>query len=635
MNPDPPGSLEEQVAELRSRVRRLEETLQRHGLLRMEAEGRPVTEPIKPGPSMAPVPPGPRPDREAVPPPIVAGPPIAQPIFSYSSAATPADNRSLESRIGSQWFNRVGILAVLIGMAWFLKLAIDNHWIGPLGRVLIGFVAGAALIAWSERFRNHGFAAFSYSLKAVGSGILYLSLWAAFSFFHLVPAGAAFAAMILVTAFNGFMAWVQDAELLALYAIVGGLSTPFLVSTGGNHEVTLLSYLLLLDIAVLVLVLLRPWSRLLFAAFVGTVLMFAGWWSEYYSDSQSVRTAFFLACFFLIFAIAPRLVRVKLNESHTSGWDTLALVLLPIADAALGFIGFYAIVEAAGANWAAPWLAVAFAAFYLLLLRLPAGGRFRQSPTVLSALHLTAAVVFLTIAIPLKAEGRWLTIGWLAEGAALLWVASRVRLVLLRVLALLCLAIGLVALLTVNPSASNIPFINQRFGTYLFSVAVFVFVAWVAKNSQVDAEPEYARPWTTLLAGAVLAVNALILLSISLEIHAYWSSLRWNGDWRLHHDYLMYAQFTYSAWFMVFGAILLGVGFWRRSAFLRWQALLLLAVSIGKVFLVDVSELSQGYRILSFLGLGALLLGVSFVYQHDWLNLRGPERPDTLDRRTS
>ena len=172
----------------------------------------------------------------------------------------------------SQWFNRVGILAVLIGMAWFLKLAIDNHWIGPLGRVLIGLVAGAGLIAWSERFRSRGYAAFSYSLKAVGSGVLYLSLWAAFSLFHLIPAGAAFAAMIVVTAFNGFMAWMQDAELLALYAIAGGLSTPMLLSTGENHEVTLFSYLLLLDVAVLILVALRPWSRLLFAAFAGTVL---------------------------------------------------------------------------------------------------------------------------------------------------------------------------------------------------------------------------------------------------------------------------------------------------------------------------------------------------------------------------
>jgi uncharacterized membrane protein len=84
----------------------------------------------------------------------------------------------------------------------------------------------------------------------------------------------------------------------------------------------------------------------------------------------------------------------------------------------------------------------------------------------------------------------------------------------------------------------------------------------------------------------------------------------------------MYAQFTYSAWSMLFGALLLAVGFWKKSAFLRWQALILLAGSIAKVFLVDTSQLSQGYRILSFLGLGALLLGVSFAYQRDWLNLR-------------
>ena len=69
----------------------------------------------------------------------------------------------------------------------------------------------------------------------------------------------------------------------------------------------------------------------------------------------------------------------------------------------------------------------------------------------------------------------------------------------------------------------------------------------------------------------------------------------------------------------------LAIGFWKRTAFLRWQGLVLLALAIAKVFTVDVSELSQGYRILSFLGLGALLLAVSFVYQRDWLHLRGAE----------
>ncbi len=541
--------------------------------------------------------------------------------------AAAEDERSLENRIGSQWFNRIGILAVLIAMAWFLKLAVDNHWIGrwigPSGRVLIGLCAGAGFIAWSERFRMRGYVVFSYSLKAVGSGTLYLSLWAAFSLYHLIPPPVAFAAMVLVTGFIGFMAWAQDAELLGLYAIAGALSTPLLVSTGENHEITLFSYLLILNIAALVLVALRPWSRLLFGAFVGTVLLFVAWWSEYYTDAQFGWTAFFLTCFFLILAFAPRLVRVDLEDGAPhSGWDSLALVVLPVANAALGFIAYYALFDSFKSEWTGAWLAVGFAAFYLLLLRLPAWGRLQASPALLSALHLTAAVVFLTIAIPLKAQGRWLTIGWLAEGATLLWVASRLRMRLLRVLALLCLALGLIALLTVNPSASTTPIFNERFGSYCAGIAVFAFAAWVAIKAKAEGETEYSGTWPAIAAGAMLTVNALILLAIGWEIHSYWWVLRWGGDGNQWANYEMYAQFTYSAWFMVFGAILLGVGFWRRSPFLRWQALLLLAVTIIKVFLFDMSELSQGYRILSFLGLGALLLAISFVYQRDWLKLR-------------
>ena len=84
----------------------------------------------------------------------------------------------------------------------------------------------------------------------------------------------------------------------------------------------------------------------------------------------------------------------------------------------------------------------------------------------------------------------------------------------------------------------------------------------------------------------------------------------------------MAERFSYSAWFLLAGAALLAVGFRRQSALLRWQGLVLLAVTIFKVFLLDTSTLSQGYRIISFLALGALLLGVSFAYQRDWLHLR-------------
>lgn len=573
-----------------------------------------------------------RPAEAAVPPqaPAVGAPEppgptfIAAPQFQTLQPAPAADSRSLESRIGSQWFNRIGILAVLIGVAWFLKLAFDNHWIGPLGRVMIGLLAGAALIVWSMRFAKRGYAIFSYSLKAIGSGTLYLSLWAAFQLYALIPAGVAFAAMIAVTAFNGFMAWMEDAELLALYAIAGGLSTPLLVSTGGNHEITLFTYLLMLDLAVLVLVALRPWSRLLFASFAGTVIFIFGWWSSFYSEDQAARTAFFVCCFFLIFALAPRLARVTIDPGGTlRAWDVLVSYLLPIANAALGFLAFYSLLTPATADWAAPWLAVAFAAFYLLLMRLPATGILHGGAQALPPLHLATAIVFLTIAIPLKTHGRWMTIGWLVEGAVLLWVSRRVQSKLLQALALIATVLGLGSLLIMNPPAAMRPIFNERFGTYCVAIAVCAFIAWLAHNAREERETSAVMPWTNLAATALLAVNLLILIAVSLEIHSYWWLQRWQGDWRLMRDYRVYAQFSYSAFFMLFGAVLLTIGFARRSGFLRWQALILIAATIAKVFLLDMSELSRGLRILSFIGLGVLLLCVSFVYQRDWLNLRG------------
>jgi len=621
MDPHIPDSLEDQVRELRSRLGLLEDALLQYGIV-VQTKQEP-----EPAPAAS--------DRVLATPPAVSEP-VLETVVEEARVSTPAPampslaqspgGGSLESRIGSQWFNRIGILAVLIGMALFLKLAIDNHWIGPIGRVLTGLAAGAGFIAWSERFQRRGYSAFAYSLKAVGSGILYLSLWAAFSLFHLIPAGIAFAAMVLVTAFNGYMAWVEDAELLALYSIAGGLSTPVLVSTGGNHEVSLFSYLLMLNVAVLTLVALRPWSRLLFGAFTGTVLFFAGWWFSYYTGAQFARTAFFLGSFFLIFAFAPRLVRLDHGAEDGSNWDRLAVVLMPLANAGLGFLVFYAMFDQASIEWASPWLAVAFAAFYLLLLRLPARGFLRTSSSLLSALHVTLAVGFLTIAIPLKAHGRWLTIGWLVQGAALLSIASRIRSLLLRGLAVLCLGLGLAALLLIDTPASITPLLNERFATYCVAIAVFAGTARLASLSLEQEDPQQPLPWPAIAAGAVLLVNVLILIALGLEIHNYWWFARWTGQWRLMHEYAIYAQFSYSALFMSFGAILLGIGFWLHSAFVRWQALVLVALAIGKVFLVDVRELSQGYSILSFLGLGALLLGVSFLYQRDWLQLRNLDR---------
>jgi uncharacterized membrane protein len=246
-----------------------------------------------------------------------------------------ADQADLESRIGSHWLNRIGIAAVLIGVSYFLKYAFDNNWIGPAGRVTIGLLAGIAIVVWSERFRTRGYQIFSYSLKALGIGVMYLSLWTAFHVYSLIPSGVTFIAMLAVTASTTALAISQDAELLAAFALIGAFITPLLLATGENKELQLFSYATLLDLAAVVMVTRKPWRRLLALAFIGTLVLYIGWDFEFYNRSQLNLTLAFATLFFIIFAVAPLLARQP--ESETAPFAAVPLFLRSSTPAFISF----------------------------------------------------------------------------------------------------------------------------------------------------------------------------------------------------------------------------------------------------------------------------------------------------------
>jgi uncharacterized membrane protein len=603
----------------------------------------------------------------------------------------------------------------------------------------------------------------------VGSGVLYLSLWAAFPLYHLISPGVAFAGMVLVTAFNAFIAWRQSAELLAVYAIAGAFSTPLLLSTGRNEETFLFSYLLMMNGATMTLLILRGWNRLLVFSFLGTVAFYWGWYWQFYAPAAFAKTAFFLALFVVLFAAATILARQR--RMH-AGQDDIARVIVSLANAAFGFLGFYAMLSqnGSGRNTALAWCSVGFGAFYLgvrkLMDRTPIAGTRLAS---LSDIQLSIAIVFLTLAVPLAVHGHWVTIGWMAEGAVLVWVATRVRTVLMQVLAASALALGLISLamdatigqmhviwnarflsfavsiaaLVIcallarreaarNPSQSRalqswetltascavvaqlllvitglleihtfwwggappghydvrsllvsntsltsamwlvligvlaiwiairgsvsaavrdplrweaiallgcgllvlftgldaqrpMVFLNLRFVSFLVVIGALAYTAWLSRHVAAEHSGDF---WASMPHAAVLAANLLALIAVCFEISTYWAtrSLAAAPGSQIYYSALadrhMAERFSYSAWFLFAGGALLVTGFKRHSAFLRWQGLVLLAVTIFKVFLLDTSTLSQGYRIVSFLALGALLLAVSFAYQRDWLHLR-------------
>ena len=584
-----------QVRELTARVHRLETWL----CMAPAAPATPTT--VSPKPE-APAPPVPTPEvtRPAPPPPVFAVP------------SQTAERSDLEERIGSHWLNRIGIAAVMIGMSYFLKYAFDNGWIGPTGRIAIGLIAGIAVVLWSERFRSRGYRIFSYSLKALGIGVLYLSLWAAFQVYQLIPSGAAFFCMLVVTASTCALALTQDTEILAVFAITGGFSTPVLLSTGVNREIALFSYLTLLDLGTLALVFFKPWRRLLWLGFAGTLILYVSWDNEFYNRTELTTTLLFATIFFTIFALAPLFM---LRQERGQGVMPL---MFAFVNALTYFTQAYVMITEVS-KAAMAWFSLAVAAVYVALNRVHAKHADESAAENLRLMHVALALGLITVAVPIRLEAHWITIGWFVESAVLLWVGNRMKSELLNVFALTALVLGVGRLLIYDNFENTRLLFNMRMLVYAVAIAVLGLIAYYATKRDDDPANNIERI-------ATVALNILALRALTLEVEDYYSRQMQTagaGNWLLTNwaEIRIARDFTYSALWMGYGAVLMLVGFWRRSAFIRWQALILTALTTIKVFVWDTHELDRIYRILSFVVLGVLLLAVSFAYQRNWLKL--------------
>jgi uncharacterized membrane protein len=110
----------------------------------------------------------------------------------------------------------------------------------------------------------------------------------------------------------------------------------------------------------------------------------------------------------------------------------------------------------------------------------------------------------------------------------------------------------------------------------------------------------------------VLTTTSLILifLLVTLEIRQ-----AFHGTYLDVGASTVAERYSYSAAWILFGTALLVAGIATKGKALRYASLAVMLLSVGKVFLYDTSNLSDLYRVFSFLGLGVSLLALAWVYQ--------------------
>jgi hypothetical protein len=221
---------------------------------------------------------------------------------------------------------------------------------------------------------------------------------------------------------------------------------------------------------------------------------------------------------------------------------------------------------------------------------------------------------FWLVAPSLLWEGVVLARAWLLEGLALVAAGVLLRTVEARAASLA--AFVLAAMTYYGAAVMDRPELDSAFigGWALTALAVAVGLAvWGVAAERV----ENSASWELGIRPIVLLAAAVLFLGWgTVEIQRFFELLGDGDRWDLARD------LSISGFWMAYAAVLLVVGFWLKRPPVRWAGLGMALLAAGKVFLYDLSQLSQLYRIFSFVALAIVLLALSFRYQ----KLRGADK---------
>jgi len=392
----------------------------------------------------------------------------------------------LEQKLGKQWMAWAGALVLFLAAGFFVKLAIDRGWIGPTARVVAGIVMGVVLLLLGERSMRRKMRALGQALMGGGLAILYLSLFAASSphAYDLMPREAGFAAMVLVTAAGMTLAVLHNALPTSFLALLGGLLTPVLLSTGEDARDALFAYLVVLNLGVLGVALFRRWRALDTLAFVGTAALFTGWFLTFYEDPAMVPTLLWLGAFYLTFLVLPFAYHLRHGTPIT-----LERFLMAVANAALAFACAYKILSAEHRH-VLGFVALGMAGCYIVLGSL---SRRRIAADARGMFGFVAlSVILLTMAVPLHLKLHGITLAWAVEGPVLLYLGYRYRYLPVRIGGFIVLVLATLRLFTVHwplHTALFVPIWNRHFASALLlplALAAFALVHhWRRGESRV------------------------------------------------------------------------------------------------------------------------------------------------------
>lgn len=541
-----------------------------------------------------------RPFPAAAPPPNVPeGSETIWPPPAPIAARAPKERRTgpgLEEVLGGRVLAWLGAAAVVLGVVFFLVMAVSRGWIDKPTRVTLAFIGSAALLGgalWLYERKGQTQAALAAAAAALAS--LYASLIVGTAVYGLIPDAAGFAVAALIGAVGAAIAVRWSSQVVGGIGILGALLAPVLVGAGASTA-SLAFMAIALTAAVGVLVWQR-WPWLAFASFVVSMPQLVNWMDDEYGGDLHHHVGLILAVlvvYWALYLVGALAYELRVRAKKLSA----ASALLLFADVLLVSGAGWTVLHEAGRKAEATAWVLALAAGHVAVGAATLRGRIsRQTGELLIALGTALSAVGFALAL----NGPALATGWAVHAALLAWLGAREqdRRATIGGAAFLALALGHALLFEAPPRALATGLDHTARGLVALAVVVATagFAARVARGNVLFSREPFA---------VVAAATAVYLVSVFIVDVA--GATRATGTTQA-------SQLLLSAFWSATGLAAIVAGLLRGKRQIRLGGLALLAIAVVKVFFVDLSTLGSIYRVGSFIALGLLLIAGAFAYQ--------------------
>ena len=485
---------------------------------------------------------------------------------AVSEAFEPEPSQAVdwEQVIGGNWLARVGVLALILGVAFFLKLAFDNDWIGPTGRVALGAVGGLAMMGAGE-FWQKRYPGYARALSGGGVGLLYLSTYAAFAIFDLIDIYPAVVLLLIESVVSAVLALRYESNALAIIGVAGAFCAPFVLgasdlegrasssSDGAGYD--LIAYVLAVDVGVLVLSTFRRWYWFRLTALLASLASYGIWYIEFGDAAGALGAEIALTCIFLVFVG----VTTFFHLIWVRGPRTLDLSLMTF-NATAYFAISYALLFNEYRDWMGGF-SLAIAVFYLGMAYIA----LRRSPenARLSLFAFGIGVIFLTIAIPVQLDDMaWTTVGWATQGTVLIWLSFPMKSHAPRFFGyglFVLVAVKLLSFDTLISVSDDDPVLNVRFLAFSMSIAALYLCSFAIWRSADQLTALERRAWSVYPI-LVIAANFLTLWIFTAEVMDFFDQRLVTVGWAIYSALLVWISFMlkfHSIRFFAYGVFAL------------------------------------------------------------------------------